>query len=75
MKKKQNITKLSEFQFKNMLNFLDSLKGNEDELTSFLIHILDNTNENNYDVNSKIIKHFDKKVKELRKYTSRNLKN
>lgn len=65
---------LKEHQFDNMLKFLDSLKGNEDELTSFIVHILDSTNENNYTINSRIIQHFDKKVKELRTYTSRNLK-
>ena len=65
---------LDDYQFSNMLKFLDSLKGNEDELTSFIIHVLDSTDETNYDVNSKIIQHFDKKVKELRKYTSQNLK-
>jgi len=65
---------LDGFQFDNLLKFLDSLKGNDDEVTSFIIHILDNTNESNYEVNSKIIKHFEKKVKELRAYTSQNLK-
>ncbi len=65
---------LEEYQFANMLRFLDSLKGNDDELTSYIVHILDTTDETNYEVNSKIIQHFDKKVKELRKYTSQNLK-
>lgn len=61
-------------QLDNMLKFLDSLKGNEDELTSFIIHILDSTNDKNFTINSKIINHFDEKVKKLREYTSRNLK-
>ena len=65
---------LEEYQFNNMLKFLDSLKGNEDELTAFIIHILDTTNEENYTVNMKIIQHFDKKVQEIRRYTSQNLK-
>jgi hypothetical protein len=65
---------LEDWQFDNLLKFLDSLKGNEDELTSFIVHILDTTDEKNYSVNSKIIQHFDKKVRELRKYTSQNLK-
>lgn len=64
----------SSVQFENMLKFLDSLKGNEDELTSFLINILDTTNDSNYHINVRIIKHFETKVKELRKYISQNLK-
>ncbi len=66
--------KFKDYQFNNMLNFLDSLTGNEDELTSFLINILDNTNEKNYEINTKIIKHFESKVRQLRKYTVQNLK-
>lgn len=66
---------LEEKQFNNMLSFLDSLKeGNDDEVTSYLIHILDTTDEKNYDINSKIIKHFEKKAKYLRSLTSQNLK-
>jgi hypothetical protein len=71
---------LNERQFNNMLKFLDSLRGsqekigNDDELTSFIVHILDTTDEKNYDINSKIIQHFDKKVKKLRDWTSQNLK-
>ena len=65
---------LEDYQFKNLLSFLDSLKNNEDELTSYIVHILDSTNDSNYDTNIKIIQHFDTKVKELRKYTSQNLK-
>jgi len=64
---------LDEFQFGNLLKFLGSLKD-DDELTSYIVHILDNTDENNYEVNSKIIRYFDKKVKEIRKHTSQNLK-
>jgi hypothetical protein len=66
--------KFKEYQFNNMLNFLDSLTGNDDELTSFLINILDTTNEKNYEINTKIIKHFESKVRQLRKYTVQNLK-
>lgn len=67
---------LNETQFVNMLLFLNSLTdGKDDEVTSFLIHILDNTNEQNFDLNMKIIKHFDKKIQKIRGYTTRNLKN
>lgn len=69
-----DLKSLKEYQFNNMLKFLDSLKGNDDELTSFIIYILDTTNEENYSVNMKIIQHFDKKVQEIRRYTSQNLK-
>lgn len=67
-------TTFKDYQFNNMLKFLESLKGNEDELTSFLINVLDTTNDKNYDTNIKIIKHFESKVRELRKYTAQNLK-
>lgn len=67
-------TTFKDYQFTNMLKFLESLKGNEDELTSFLINVLDTTNDKNYDTNIKIIKHFESKVRELRKYTAQNLK-
>lgn len=71
---------LNDKEFKNLLKFLDSLRGNkdkignEDELTSYIVYILDHTNEGNYDIHSKIIKHFEEKVKHLRKLTSQNLK-
>jgi len=65
---------LKDYQFDNMLRFLDSLEGNDDELTSFLISIMDTTNEKNHDINIKIIKHFESKVRELKKHISQNFK-
>ena len=61
--------------FTNLLKFLDSLKGNDDELTSYIVHILDSTiTEEDFNTNIRIIQHFDAKVKAIRKLTSQNLK-
>lgn len=65
---------LEPHQFDNMIKFLGSLKGNDDELSSFLVHVIDSTNDKNYEINSKVIQHFDSKVRKLRKFTSQNLK-
>ena len=70
-----NITLLNDMQFNNMLKFLSTLEnGKDDELTSYIIFILDNINDNNVNVYGRIIKHFNKKVQDIRKYTSQNLK-
>jgi len=67
---------LKDNEIQNLLKFLTSLKGagNDDELTSFIIHILDHTNAKNYDVHQIIVNHFKEKVKQLREHTNRNLK-
>ena len=61
--------------FTNLLKFLDSLKGNEDELTSYIVHVLDITiTEEDFATNLRIIQHFADKVKVIRKLASQNLK-
>lgn len=69
-----DVTKLEDVQLNNLFGFLDSLKRNEDEITSYLVYLLDNTDENNFDTHSKFIQHFDKKMKSVRELASRNLK-
>lgn len=61
---------LKKYQIDNILNFLDSLERNDDEITSYLIYLLDNTNDNNFDLNSKIFNHFKSKMNQIKKYIS-----
>jgi len=73
--KYMDLTILSKEQMANMLNFLSSLRSNnDDELTSYIIHVLDKTNDKNYEAHQKVIQYFSKKVKDLKEHTSRNLK-
>lgn len=70
--KYMDLTKLKKNEIDNLLNFLDSLRGNgnDDELTSYIIHLLDNTDiEKNYEIHKVIINRFKEKVKQLEKYT------
>lgn len=70
-----DLTVLEDQKIENLINFLNSLGGNnDDELTSYLIHILDNTNSGNEEIHTRIIKSFSSKVKGLMEHTSRNLK-
>lgn len=74
--KYMDLMTLEDVQIKNLLKFLTSLRGagNDDELTSYIVHLLDHTNEKNYDVHQIIFKHFEEKVKGLKEHTTRNLK-
>lgn len=61
---------LNDYQIDNILRFLDSLQRNDDEVTSYLIHLLDNTNDNNFKLNNKILSHFKSKMNQIKKYIS-----
>lgn len=72
-----DLTTLEDSKIQNIIKFLTLIEknGNDDELTSYLIHILDTTNKINEDVHKKIIRSFRSKVKQLNEHSSRNLKN
>lgn len=71
-----DITTIESHQMQNLLKFLSSLEkgGNEDELTSYIIHILDKNDERSFSSNQIIIRHFRKKVEKLKEHSSKNLK-
>jgi hypothetical protein len=73
--KYKDLGKLEENQITNAIKFLSSLKGScDDELTSYLVHILDKTNENNFEAHAPIVRAFEDKCKYLIEHSSKNMK-
>lgn len=70
-----DLTKLNDYEIENIMRFLESIfEKNADELSSYLIYLLDNMNEENHSVNKKIIQRFNEKSKVLKEYIKKNLK-
>lgn len=74
--KQIDLTKLEKENMINLINFLSTLEndGHNDELTSYLTHILDGTNDKNYATHQIIINRFKERCKKLKDHTSKNLK-
>jgi hypothetical protein len=74
--KYKDIGKLSDNQVGNIIKFLASLQGNscDDELTSYLVHVLDKTNESNFEAHTPIVRAFEDKCKYLMEHSSKNMK-
>lgn len=74
--KYKDVCKFEEHQMRNAIKFLTSLQGNscDDELTSYLVHILDKTNESNFEAHTPIVRAFEDKCKYLMEHSSKNMK-
>lgn len=70
-----DLMKLNNYEIENVMKFLESIfEKNADELSSYLIYLLDTMNENNHIVNKKILQRFSEKSKMLKEMIKKNLK-
>lgn len=70
-----DITRLNDYEINNVILFLKSVwERSGDELTPYLLYLMESINDDNYNVHMKILQNFKERLKVLKEYVNINLK-